>query len=175
MSTKKPSEVFADRVGEVRKHKGITQHELAKRLGLNRAAVTRIEGEARSVSIDDMVDICAVLGVSPLYMIVPIDGTDLIQIGPMTLFPREAREWMRGQRSLRAEDNRIYFSEVSADQLRRQHDVALSKLFLFAQSVLDAVIEAETEGEITDEARRIILNRVTVLNDELTARQKGQS
>ena len=77
----RPSETFAARLQEVRTAKGWTQQELADRLGelgrkIDRAALARIEHGDRQVSIDDMMEICAALGPSPIHMIIPIAGTD---------------------------------------------------------------------------------------------------
>ena len=66
-----PSEAFALRVKEVRSRRGWTQQELASRItGIGRPALTRIELNDREVTVDDLIQICAALGVSPVHMIV---------------------------------------------------------------------------------------------------------
>jgi transcriptional regulator with XRE-family HTH domain len=81
-----PSEVFRERLHDVRRLRGWTQQELAAALGevgvdLGEFAVTRLEKGKRSVSLDEAVAIAAVLGVTPLHMLVPLDDSDVQLIG----------------------------------------------------------------------------------------------
>ena len=97
----KPSEVFRARLREVRRLKGWTQADLASALAaagmnLGESAITRMERGTRGLSLDEAVAIAAVLGVSPLHMIVPLDD-DSAQIAPgRTVSTADARAWIRG-------------------------------------------------------------------------------
>lgn len=47
----------------LRKAKGLSQAELGRRLGLSQARVARIEGDPLSVSVEQLLRVCAALGV----------------------------------------------------------------------------------------------------------------
>jgi transcriptional regulator with XRE-family HTH domain len=112
-----PSEVFRSRLREVRRLKGWTQQDLAEalaRLGLNISAfaITRIETGNRGVSLDQAIAMAAVLGVSPLHMIVPLDD-DGVQLAPqLSVTTADARAWLRGQRPLKEADERIFLFQT---------------------------------------------------------------
>ncbi len=112
-----PSEVFRRRLREVRKLKGWTQQDLAAALGragveLNEFVITRMESGKRRVSVDEAITIAAVLGISPLHMLVPLGDDETVQLAPRLPAVRtvDARAWLRGQRPLsQAEEQLFYF------------------------------------------------------------------
>jgi transcriptional regulator with XRE-family HTH domain len=112
-----PSEVFRSRLREVRRLKGWTQQELADALAragldLSAFAITRIETGNRGVSLDQAIAMAAVLGVSPLHMIVPLED-ERVQLAPqLTVTTAEARAWLRGQRPLQEADERIFLFQT---------------------------------------------------------------
>jgi transcriptional regulator with XRE-family HTH domain len=112
-----PSEVFRERLRDVRRIRGWTQQELAAALGeagvdLGEFAITRLEKGKRSLSLDEAVAIAAVLGVSPLHMLVPLDDSG-VQLAPLLPVPAaSARAWFRGQRPLRQADERLYYTQT---------------------------------------------------------------
>jgi transcriptional regulator with XRE-family HTH domain len=112
-----PSEVFRARLREVRRAKGLTQQDLAEALSgagedLSASAITRMESGHRDVSLDEAIAIAAVLGVSPLHMVVQLDDNS-IQLTPrLTVTATDARAWMRGQRPLREADERIFLFQT---------------------------------------------------------------
>ncbi len=76
---KRPTEVFAARLKEVRKARGMSQAELAERatqagVPLGKLALMRIENGQRGVSLDEMVALTELLGASPAHMLCPDDG-----------------------------------------------------------------------------------------------------
>jgi transcriptional regulator with XRE-family HTH domain len=114
----RPSEVFRERLRDVRRIRGWTQQELAGALDeagvdLGEFAITRLEKGKRSVSLDEAVAIAAVLGVSPLHMLVPLDDSG-VRLAPSMPDVRSAsaRAWFRGQRPLRRADEPIYYTQT---------------------------------------------------------------
>jgi transcriptional regulator with XRE-family HTH domain len=88
----RPSEVFARRLRETRKARGITQEALAEMLtgngipmsktallGIERAADQDRVREARSLSLDEALAIAAVLNAAPSNMLAPPEGS-IVQI-----------------------------------------------------------------------------------------------
>ncbi len=117
-----PSEVFRSRLREVRRLKGWTQQELSdalKAVGvkLDASAITRLEGGTRGVTLDDVVAIAAVLGVSPLHMIVQLENDALLEVAPeITTGPVGARAWFRGQHTLReGDDVPLFYAQTPED------------------------------------------------------------
>jgi transcriptional regulator with XRE-family HTH domain len=117
-----PSDVFRARLREVRRFKGWTQQQLASALAdvgvdLGEPAVTRLERGARGVSLDDVIAIAAVLGVSPLHMIVPLENDVTADLAPQLPAPvADARAWFRGQRPLRESDDLpLFYAQTPPD------------------------------------------------------------
>ena len=112
-----PSEVFKVRLREARRLKGWTQQELAAALSragveLGEFAITRLENGKRGVSLDQAIAIAAVLGVSPLHMIVPLDD-DGIQLTPQrTVTAADARAWLRGLTPLQEADEQLFYAQT---------------------------------------------------------------
>lgn len=176
-ATMKPSETFAARLREVRTRKGWTQQQLSERLNdlgrrMDRAALARIETGDRQVSIDELVELSAVLGVTPIHMVIPASGDHLVDIAPeLSVSPRQARGWIRGQSPLRPEDAHTYYTEVSVDEIEERYDRTRALLLNLAQSVVDAVTEAA--GNLDDDSRNRIADTVDALNRELDRHQGG--
>jgi transcriptional regulator with XRE-family HTH domain len=143
------SDVFRRRLKEVRNRRGWSQEELARRLAgagyqISREKVAKIEtSKTARIDVDDLFAICAVLSVSPLHMLIPLD--DESEVNPVPSMPIRAREmrawvralpgvptlpedapyWIRGGNPLDAEwregeDMRIYATELP---LSEQQDV----------------------------------------------------
>jgi transcriptional regulator with XRE-family HTH domain len=113
-----PSEVFCDRLRQVRKLQGWTQTDLAAALGeagveLGEFAITRMENGKRGVSLNEAVALSAVLGVSLLHMMVPLDDSR-VQLAPQlpAIKTADARAWIRGQRPLRQVDERLFYTQT---------------------------------------------------------------
>jgi transcriptional regulator with XRE-family HTH domain len=72
----RPSEVFTTRLRETRKARGLSQTELAHQMTergrpLSNAALLRIEGGERSLSLDEALALAAVLYVAPAHLLSP--------------------------------------------------------------------------------------------------------
>jgi transcriptional regulator with XRE-family HTH domain len=117
-----PSEIFRARLREVRRLKGWRQHHLAAALAeagvdMGEPAITRLERGLRGVSLDEVIAIAAVLGVSPLHMFVPLDNNGLLDVAPAITVPvLDARAWARGQRPLRDTDDDRFFYVVTPER-----------------------------------------------------------
>ena len=169
-----PADVFAERVKEARGNKGWTQQKLADRVvGIGRSSLARIESGDRAVTINDMIQICSALGVSPIHMLIPIrDGHEPIEIADVSLTPREARNWIRGDHPLRREEARWYFTEVSAEELSRRYDSSIVLLVSILDSILDAV--DEWAEDLDDEALKTIEDRIELFERELVRQAQSK-
>ncbi len=146
---------FGARVQAVRTRRRWSQRELADRLtragrSMNGATVAKIEAagkpdatesertRAEGVTVRDLLVFSAVLGVSPLHMLVPLDGsgterdepdpgTALVVTDQIRLYPVQARGWIKGTTPIlsgpwinESEDDelwRVYYSEVPTAEL----------------------------------------------------------
>jgi transcriptional regulator with XRE-family HTH domain len=114
-----PGVIFGRRVAQVRRHHGWTQAELAKRMSdlgwnVDQAAIARIESKkpstrAQNVRLAEVLALAAALGVSPLFLFLPIEDNEEVKIAGLRLRAWEVREWVRGLRPLRPEDDHHIF------------------------------------------------------------------
>ena len=120
-----PSEMFRKRLREVRRLRRWTQQDLAEELAaagveIGEFAVVRMERGPRGVSLDEAIAIAAVLGVSPLHMVVPPDD-DTVQLTPrQAVSAADARAWLRGISPLREADEPLFYAmtpDTEADWL----------------------------------------------------------
>ena len=118
-----PSEVFREQLRTVRRFKGWTQQQLADALAdvgvkLDATAITRLERGTRGVTLDDVIAIAAVLGVSPLHLFVPLgNGDSTLDIAPgLTAGAADVRAWIRGQLPLRVGDDDSLFYLQAPDR-----------------------------------------------------------
>jgi transcriptional regulator with XRE-family HTH domain len=96
MSSAPPSKVLHKRLREVRRLKGWTQQDLAEALGrtgvdLSAFAIARMEGDNRGVSLDEAIAISAVLDVSPLHTLVPLDNGSIRQTPQLEVTAADVR------------------------------------------------------------------------------------
>jgi transcriptional regulator with XRE-family HTH domain len=155
------SQVFARRVREVRRRRNWSQADLAARLGVDRTTVAKIEregGTRSNVSLTELFDIAAALGVTPVQLLVPRDSEAGVVVGGKVIPPKAAREWIRGERLLdRKGDHLTFFLELPEDEQRE----LLTRAFggrtpltaLIASEKVDAVLEAIAAWEATQKER----------------------
>jgi transcriptional regulator with XRE-family HTH domain len=79
MEKKTPREVFARRLRELRKRRGLTQAQLAEGMTaagrpLSKAAVLRIEAGTRDISLDEAIAFASVLSAAPAHLLAPAEG-----------------------------------------------------------------------------------------------------
>lgn len=63
------NDIFAKRVFELRKARGISQERLGKAVGLSRKAISTIESGARSTTIEKLIALARYFGVSTDYLL----------------------------------------------------------------------------------------------------------
>lgn len=170
-----PNEVFRERLREVRKLRTWTQADLAARLNeagvdLGESAVVRMERGIRGVSLNEAVAIAAVLGVSPLHMMVPVDDNGAQLTPRLTVPTADARAWIRGQRPLTEADEEIYYAQApdseaewmaiapGAWRFKNREDYQASKA-KFERDLFRAAIGARTLVEPGPDAEDIPVQR----------------
>ena len=62
-------EIFAERLKELRKEKGITQEQLAEETGLTQGALTRYENGLRSPAANAIITLAKYFGVTTDYLL----------------------------------------------------------------------------------------------------------
>ncbi len=126
-------EVFAERLRKVREQRDWSTRELARRvteLGhpMTHTAIWKIERGERlpsNIGLEDVLALSFALGVSPLYMICPVEGDDRLQVVSERPSASDiiARRWLRGLSTLHDEDVR-FFSRVQPDIEKRWYQRA---------------------------------------------------
>jgi transcriptional regulator with XRE-family HTH domain len=96
------SDVVAERIREVRQHRGLSQRALAGIIesygdALDAPTISRIEKRSRGVTLDDLLVIAAALNVSPVALLIPRHSF-LVAIGRRTLTANVLEAWARGYR-----------------------------------------------------------------------------
>lgn len=79
---------------QARKAAGLTQADLAERVGLNRATISKYESGGIDLSIKTICDIATALGVHPLYLLDGVDenGGDAVQQAVKNFLDKEIAE-----------------------------------------------------------------------------------
>jgi transcriptional regulator with XRE-family HTH domain len=167
-----PGVIFGRRVREVRmRHRaqrtdGLkwTQAELAERvtaLGwpIDQAAIARLESEkpttrAQNVRLAEVLAIAAALGVSPMFLFLPLDYNEEVKVGELRFPANHLWRWVRGEEQLRDDDDyRIFLTERDEVSLARINARRLS-LTDDPAAAIAALEEAEREtAEIEAEER----------------------
>ena len=182
----KPSEVFAERMQEVRERRRWSQQELADRLDelgwpTDRSALARIEGKSRGVSLNDAVAIAAALGPSLNSMVVPLGSPKGVQIElapKLWVGPSQARSWLRGNGPLREQDRRTYFTEVSDEEFHRVQQTGVSVMLGLLQQIVDALLndDRESAAELVDDLnRQLARERAAGTRREKERARKGRA
>jgi transcriptional regulator with XRE-family HTH domain len=127
-------EVFGHRLAELRKARGWTQVQLADRItelggvgigaqNVHRGRVAKLESnpeKARRVTLEEVLAISYALGVSPMYMVVPLDRMEprvavMGNIQPAD--PEDVRLWLRGDQPLHGQDPFVFAVERPAEEI----------------------------------------------------------
>lgn len=60
---------IGERIRKLRKEKNITQEQLASKLGVKRAVISKYENESVNINVNTLEKISSILGVTPSYLI----------------------------------------------------------------------------------------------------------
>ena len=60
---------IGERIRNLRKEKNITQEQLASKLGVKRAVISKYENESVNINVNTLEKISSILGVTPSYLI----------------------------------------------------------------------------------------------------------
>jgi transcriptional regulator with XRE-family HTH domain len=161
----RPSEVFRRNVAELRKRRGWSQAELARRLGVNRTTVVKVEGGQREVTLDEAFAYAGVLGAQPSRMMAPINGTPvLVWSGEPPVDGHIFRAWIRGKAFVRPDDVDYYPAEVDIDEWIERCRTTILYWTARTQEIIDACGDAIDPDS---EAAWTILDRIDAANDAL--------
>ncbi len=112
---------------QARKAAGLTQADLAERVGLNRATISKYESGDIDLSIKTVCDIAAALGVHPLYLLDGVDenGDDAVQ--------RAVKSFLDKQ----SEDSKKSYLSMITVLFDRLNDKGREKVVSYAEGLLD--------------------------------------
>ena len=71
------AELFGARVRELRKKRGLTQVDIAERLGIPQSRVSEIEGGTRAPTLVTLLRLSTALGCKPTALVAPFDKMDV--------------------------------------------------------------------------------------------------
>jgi transcriptional regulator with XRE-family HTH domain len=146
-----PSEITGTRLREIRERRPLTQQQLAdlvQNFGgtLDRAAVAKIEIGKRGVSLDEALQLAAVLGVSPSVLFLTLHDRDLVAIAPnLDVTMREARRWLKGLASLPNGNERDFYSEVAEEDWVAMLNTSVRVILSRVQDLVDAAASNDHE------------------------------
>lgn len=142
-----PVQTVAFRVGELRKRKGLTAAEVGQRMQAegfkwDRFTVSNLEkGKRQNVSLTEWLGLAQILDVSPLHLLVPLEDVEY-KVTPETVAPAaRVRSWVRGVEPLPGADQRIFYTEVPLNEVRRRE----AKRELFEQLGEWGAVDVEAE------------------------------
>lgn len=120
-------ECFAERLREVRQHKGWKQDDLARRLDdlgfkLDRVALSKIENGGRGVKLDEAMAIAYALDISPNHLFTSYDEETRIRVVPerRPLVPGIVRKWISGFWTAPDQDEVFFERERPPEELLRR-------------------------------------------------------
>ena len=73
MRTLSPSQILARNLREVRKLRGLSAAAVARRVGISKSKMTKLESGNQPVSVDEMFAFALILSVSPAVLLTPWD------------------------------------------------------------------------------------------------------
>jgi len=161
---KRPSQVFASRMREARERKRWSQQDMADRLSemgepTDRATLARTETLNRGLSLDDAIAYSAALGASFVHMVCPLEAAEPVALAPgLVLSARHVRDWMRGQREIRPEDQRTFITEAPQEELVARQQVLINVASERLQDVVDAIVadDRERAADLIDELNPLL-------------------
>lgn len=168
----RPSEIFVEQMRAQRERRGWSQRQLAERLDtlglrVHQTTVGKWESGERGLSLDEALAITAALDLAPVHM---ISGSYLEAQGrqpAVTLggemsaaTAREMRQWVRGERPLRGQDERRFRTEIAPDEWQTMQRAGMRELIEDVRLLVAAWADADHGaierilGAIGDELQR---------------------
>lgn len=129
-----PVASIAQRVKELRGRRGWTAAQLGKELarhGLrwDRFAVANLEsGKRQNVTVNELFALARALDVAPTNLLVPLDDRPYQVTEDRVENADTVRAWVRGEAPLSGADERTFFAEVSAHDMRKRIDAYKERL-----------------------------------------------
>lgn len=123
-----PVDTIRVRVKQLRARRGWTAAELGAALTehgpkWDRFTVANLEnGKRQNVTVNELLALALVLDVAPTNLLVPLDDRPCQVTSKRTEDADTVRAWVRGEQPLPGTDERMYFAEVSAQDMRKRVD-----------------------------------------------------
>jgi transcriptional regulator with XRE-family HTH domain len=120
------SAIAAESIREQRRRKGWSQERLGERLAelgleMDTTNIGRIEAGKRRLKIDDLLMFAIALDVSPVHLLAGSYLAEdlMVRLSPKLepLSSRQVRMWLRGQKELKWQDRRRFYTEIAPDEL----------------------------------------------------------
>jgi transcriptional regulator with XRE-family HTH domain len=84
--------------------------------GWRQSKIAKLErGEMKRISIDEVLELAAALGVQPARLLGSAGNDDIAITSKTVVNPREFRQWLEGSRPLRTTDKRAYYVFLWSD------------------------------------------------------------
>ena len=144
------TKVVGERVKATRDRRGWDQSDLGAALtavGLEytQPTISRIERGERELSTSELFAFAAVLGVSPLALVVPLEG-DAVEVGDGVVDGWALRDWVRGFAAPSGVDALAYRDAMPADERRAFHVPGVERLVRWTTDrLLRALGDGDTE------------------------------
>lgn len=121
-----PVSTIARRIKELRARRGWTAEKLGKELTrhgakFDRFTISNLEsGKRQNVTVNELLAMAMVFDVAPINLLVPLDDSPYQITTQREEGSDTVRAWMRGEDALPGTDDRTYYAEVSALDMRRR-------------------------------------------------------
>lgn len=151
-------QVVADQVRDRRDRRGMSQQELADKIGESQSTIARIESGKRAITVDDVFKLAWALDVAPVHLLgagfrgdsVPITKT-------LQLEPAVARGWIRGKIPLKEGNMRAFlFENIPDDEADELFSAARIRDWLETRlSLAELSVAGEQPGPVNPDATEL--------------------
>ena len=137
--SKRPSQIAAQRIKELRNHHNWSQRQLADRITelgspIDRVAIAELEGGDRRLQLDEMFVFAFALDITPINLVLPIEDEDVQITARTTPATATLRRWFVGEQPLGrpdgGQDPRTYFSQVPKREFLARIEAVEPKQFV---------------------------------------------
>lgn len=106
---------FGARLRQVRRLRGLSQDELARRISMEKSAISKYESGSRGLSVGTVIDLAATLNCSPAWLLFGGDDDVEVAVGGRTHRAADWWHWLAGQEPLPGENRREFFRAATVD------------------------------------------------------------